>query len=633
MRVLIVDVDFFSTQGGGQTFYRRVVERHPGARIFYPSRGLDVQRRDELPPNAVPFIIDAVSQDSKTTAVLSEAGFTGPVAPHHADVICAIGRAMQGSSFDVVEVPSYRPCAQLVRPVLAAHGVRVGRVCVGLLGWMSVSVRKAVPSPLPGDDLVHLEAIEAATLRAADAVYTISALHAAENTAVATVSGVVDMHDALEAFAPPSREPPGEGPPDLWYVGRLDPAKAPDLFLAIVARLPRRLYRRVMLTGPDSTWMPVGQRWSDAVMATARELGIDATYVSAITDADLRSDVYGGRTVVVIPSRTDAFNLVALEALAHGAPVLLSRHAGAAEFLRQHHPDIAPPVIEPQDVAASAAALVRILEDYPATAVRLRHSLRIRPLPAPRTNFLTVFWSTPLRPAAAAAELQLVSQLRAAEPLGRPPAAIWRPRCRLEGDISAVVVVRDNPEGLYATLAALGRQSGALGEILVIDDGSELPLQVAGVDDGLHVIRQGRRGLAAALNRGWAEARHPLVQFFIAGDLPEEDCTEKALACRHTLVEAAADAVGLPWGWLGPGGLGPGASGDPDLWSSPGLTVDRRGVLDGGGFIAKAGGSGVSPPAAGRLLHAPGDRPLVWRDRDATAPWRPKSCESGGYVQ
>jgi hypothetical protein len=32
-----VDFDFFTAVGGGQTFYRRVVERHPEMQFLYPS--------------------------------------------------------------------------------------------------------------------------------------------------------------------------------------------------------------------------------------------------------------------------------------------------------------------------------------------------------------------------------------------------------------------------------------------------------------------------------------------------------------------------------------------------------------------------------------------------------------------
>lgn len=275
MRILIVDLDIFSAQGGGQTFYRRVVERHPGAQICYASRGRDLRRLHELPPNAMPFAIDAPGRDPATIAVLESAGVPS-VAMSDADILCAIGRVQQGSRFDVVEVPSFRPCAHLVRPILGAHGIRVGRICVGMLGWVSVSLRKFVAPPITETGLAEMEAVEAATMRAADTCYTISALHAAENTALAASCGVVDMRDALEAFSLPTPEPPGEGLPDLWYVGRLDPAKAPDLFLEIAARLPRHLYHRLMLTGPDNLWVPAGERWSDELKAQARALGVEA---------------------------------------------------------------------------------------------------------------------------------------------------------------------------------------------------------------------------------------------------------------------------------------------------------------------------------------------------------------------
>ena len=146
MRVLIVDFDFFTAVGGGQTFYRRVVERHPEMQFLYPSRGPDLRLRAELPSNAEPFALDSDEADPGLVVTLRDAGL--PWSDVTLGVtLGAVGRSLQGESLDIVEVPSFRPCAHLVRPLFAAHGIRVGRVSLGLLGWVGMSLRKAGAGP------------------------------------------------------------------------------------------------------------------------------------------------------------------------------------------------------------------------------------------------------------------------------------------------------------------------------------------------------------------------------------------------------------------------------------------------------------------------------------------------------
>lgn len=53
-------------------------------------------------------------------------------------------------------------------------------------------------------------------------------------------------------------------------------------------------------------------------------------------------------------------------------------------------------------------------------------------------------------------------------------------------------------------------------EIIVVDDGSPSPVEVAG--EGVRLIRTEHRGLAAALNTGIDEASQPYVQWLSAGD-------------------------------------------------------------------------------------------------------------------
>lgn len=523
MRVLILDFDFFSARGGGQTFYRRIVERHPDWEFHYPSRGRDMKEdvRSKLPPNATPFAVE-------------RSGLEALVGPLHVDpelnvmdpsfglILSQVAVALQGQAFDLVEVPSFLPVAHLVRPIFASLGVVVGNISLGMLGWLSVGIRHAYNGEIESAHVIAVDELEARCVAGSDASYTISDLHAAENELIGRASATIDMHDALEEFDPPLPEPPGEGPPDLWYVGRLDRNKGPDIFIDIVSRVPKSLYNKVYLTGPDNVWAS-GLRWSEEVLGIAQQKGVEANYLGEIDDETLRRDVYRGRTVVVVPSRSDAFNYVALEALLNGCPLILSNKAGAADFLRLRHPDIAPPIIDPEDVPNAARALTEILEDFPASALKLRKRLLDVPWPKPTLGFMA-----PVVASAKAVGGQysqsLLAAIQAQRPLETPFIKGWRRAWSppVDEEVCVVVTVDGNMEGLELTLLSLCAWADYLPSIVVIDNGSPDALAVrrvvASFAPRATLIRHGARGSGAALMSGFKATSATFVSFVEAGD-------------------------------------------------------------------------------------------------------------------
>lgn len=414
-RVLICDFDFFSTVGGGQMFYRRTVERNSGLSFFYPSRGSDLHLKAEgqLPENAHPFSIGSTAVETMQHAT---DGSMRWITRMHAGRLADIAIEVRGEAFDVVDVPSYFPVAHLVRPVFTCFGVTAERVVLSMLGWNSVSCRASYKDLSAAAAMNEAEEIDCAN--AADIRYTISQLEQTLHRRGDLPVQRVDMHDYIEEFPLPDATPPGHGAPILWFIGRLDGAKAPDIFIELVARLPRNSYGRCLLTGPDNVWA-ADNRWSSHVMSLARQRGVDADWLGVLTDAEVRRRAYGGRSVIVVPSRSDSFNYVALETVLNGCPVLLSSRTGASGFLESEHPDLLPPIMDPDDIDDAVAKLGSILSDYTEVARRLRHRLRSDPFRRPRRNTIAeVYMTPPIRAADADARtVRLTEFLRSNVPL------------------------------------------------------------------------------------------------------------------------------------------------------------------------------------------------------------------------
>ena len=543
-RVLILDFDFHTSVGGGQVLYRRIVERNPAIDFYYPSRGPDLKLAPgRIPANAFPFAFD----NRLDVQLIGE----GWLEHHYVSNMCAIGAAIQGMSFHAVDVPSFYPVAHLARSILTSYGVQMDKVVLGMVGWQTVSVKNGY-EPVNPDTLSQLERAEQLATESADGRYTISNLEQAENARTALPVDLIDMKDAIEWFGLPDPEPPGEGQPDLWYVGRLDGAKGPDLFIELVARMPRALYNRCYFSGPDNTWTET-DRWSQHLLNLAASRGIEAAYEGVLSDAEIRSRVYRGRTVLVVPSRTDAFNYVSMEAVLNGCPLLLSNRAGALGFLRQRYPHLAPEEMDPNELDQAAERLHGMLADYAQLAAERRRTLISNPFPSPREGFMqSVYDVDGVRsPGAQKTVGTMTKEFRDRFPLLTEGSRDWRPQrtCTSTPRVSIVIPTLDRPALLAPTLACLTRQTFSDLEVIVIDDGGTDSDRVRAVAESfspmVRFIRVTNAGEAAAVNKGIAAARGEYVGFLSDDDAYAPELISQAVAA----LDENGDAIGTYPDW------------------------------------------------------------------------------------
>src|SRR5206468_4640584 len=117
---------------------------------------------------------------------------------------------------------------------------------------------------------------------------------------------------------------------------------------------PRQPGVRLILAGPE---MPNFRRFWKSVAASippgaVQRLGI-------LSEAEKR-DFFAALDVFALPSRSDSFGLVLLEAWANGLPNLAYRAGGIADLVRHEDDGLLAPC---GDVAALAAMLLRLIED------------------------------------------------------------------------------------------------------------------------------------------------------------------------------------------------------------------------------------------------------------------------------
>ncbi|MGH2596860.1 MAG: D-inositol-3-phosphate glycosyltransferase [Actinomycetota bacterium] len=155
------------------------------------------------------------------------------------------------------------------------------------------------------------------------------------------------------------------------YVGRLQPHKGPDVAVRTLAEAVARdpdVTRDLMLAivgGPSGT----GQGAEVAhLMELAAALGVSERVMlfPPLPQARL-ADVYAAADVVLVPSRSESFGLVALEAQACGTPVVAAAVGGLRFVVQDGQTGF---LVEGHDPADHADRMLQILRD-PAFAAEM----------------------------------------------------------------------------------------------------------------------------------------------------------------------------------------------------------------------------------------------------------------------
>lgn len=143
---------------------------------------------------------------------------------------------------------------------------------------------------------------------------------------------VVVVHNGCDTFVPPVYEPSlrelkAQGKKIVLYHGRITIQKGVDYFV--------RAARRVVDVDPNIIFVISG--WGDMqnqIIRMVGEMGLSGhvIFAGALWEEE-RDRMYQTADLVVMPSVSEPFGLVPLEALQHGTPSLISKQSGVAEVL------------------------------------------------------------------------------------------------------------------------------------------------------------------------------------------------------------------------------------------------------------------------------------------------------------
>jgi D-inositol-3-phosphate glycosyltransferase len=143
------------------------------------------------------------------------------------------------------------------------------------------------------------------------------------------------------------------------FIGRIQPLKAPDVLLRAVAKLPD--IRVVIAGGPSGS----GLAAPDSLVRMADELGISSrvTFLPPQSREAL-VNVYRAADIVAVPSYSESFGLVAVEAQACGTPVVAAAVGGLPVAVRD---GVSGTLVDGHDAGDWSQAIGALFERDPET--------------------------------------------------------------------------------------------------------------------------------------------------------------------------------------------------------------------------------------------------------------------------
>ncbi|GAB3713974.1 glycosyltransferase [Mariniluteicoccus flavus] len=215
------------------------------------------------------------------------------------------------------------------------------------------------PRRIPGERRCATECDALVAISRAEAD-TLAERYAAPAARVAVVPPGVDHALFRPAAAAAQQAEPAD--PYVLFAARLQPLKGADLVVDALALMEPVDRPRLVIAGEVSDDFADHHRDIADRVAQAG-LGDHVEFVGSLPRQDF-SDLMRGACALVVPSRSETFGLVALEAAACGTPVLASARGGLVEAVA----DGVGGFLLPREAGAWAAALRVILRDEQAYA-------------------------------------------------------------------------------------------------------------------------------------------------------------------------------------------------------------------------------------------------------------------------
>jgi glycosyltransferase involved in cell wall biosynthesis len=365
MKILLMLTDLYNQIGGGQSVYRKIIESTPDVEFTYYrlSESAEAARPAnakaiELLPHGDLSVLAPPPYPSYRISQLREAD--------------RYARSVANKNFDIVDTPDFHPYGAFLRSAFKRHDVNVGRIILALHGNISTSIEMNWGSP--GHRVMELQLLEEEQFTTLDGRYGISPAYIRQWRE--RFDCPVKFIDPLHFSAAQRLETTpvsSSSLPNLYCVGRTERRKGNDLFVELVRWLDPSIYGNASHIG-DAVTSDFGHNSIDVINDMARVRDASVGYRPSMSQSELL-DLYSDNSVVVLPVRYDSLNLVALDTIFSGCPLVVSEDAGVCEYLDIYYPKLPYIKIRKTNIYGTIEPLQQLLKNYDRERRRLNVEL------------------------------------------------------------------------------------------------------------------------------------------------------------------------------------------------------------------------------------------------------------------
>lgn len=356
MKVLIAEFDLFHKIGGGQTFYRRLIETNPDIEFYYLIIQENIKSIRPQNVQVVPYQQQYLKSDFKgllTNLPLEKLSRPFLIASN-------ISYSVKGLNFDIIDYPDYEQYGIFLESALTFHRVKFKKIVVSLHGIVSQSLHH--DWVINKEYINNLEFAENLQYQTADIRYGISKSYLEWWQKRSNFHNYYLHPLSFLNLTPNLNYTESNLKPSLNFIGRKEKGKGVDIFINLVSFLSQNFYSEANIIGgnPETLDGKTGEFYLQEMLALRFST---INILPSVTRYALQ-EKFNLNSVTILPSRFDTLNLVALESLFAGCPTIISKNAGVCRFLEDNFPQIPFIKLDIDNFYSSLPEIVELLSNY-----------------------------------------------------------------------------------------------------------------------------------------------------------------------------------------------------------------------------------------------------------------------------
>ena len=358
MRVLLPTVDIFYSVGGGQSFYKQLIKANPDIEFSYLIR--DESEKENRPSNSKAIKYNYKFPNLNVLNPSFDFNSVPTWARHTVSNAANIAYSVRELNFEVIDIPDWEQHGCFLRFFLNHFNVKFNKIALSMHGNVSTSLYANWDTS--HHDYTSLEFLEKSQYLIADIRYSISNFYIEKWKKKTDIKA--DYLHPFTFFKPDKPKPyikTSETPSPVLFC-RTEKIKGPDIFANLIWMLPKKTSSNAFIIGPS---VPLENKTTskDVLNKIINYRNLNIEIKDSVSQATMK-EFFTQSYITVLPSRYDTFNLVALESLFAGCPIVVGENTGVVGFIKKEFPLMPIHVLPMDDLSTCIAVLQHAIENY-----------------------------------------------------------------------------------------------------------------------------------------------------------------------------------------------------------------------------------------------------------------------------